>query len=187
MIDTAFQTSEDKADYVLACADEWFQLGWETVNLIETGTGLGHFTEFMARNSWYDRAFTIESVDGNYQSATLRLLDIPGRRVRSVQTIHGDSARWLPLLLDAMDDEGCLIWLDAHEDRVGGDTPVTDELNAIFARPARHLVAVDDARLFGSHQFPTLRWVMDQADRSGYVYFPPAHDIFWLIPKGPGL
>ena len=118
----------------------------------------------------FDRIWTIELGDQLYAEAQEKFRD-----ERKVQLIHGDSGRELGRLLPQLDapalfwlDAPALFWLDAHYSggplrgatsaRGEKDTPILEELSHILgAADTRHVVVIDDARLFGTDPaYPTL-------------------------------
>lgn len=84
----------------------------------------------------------------------------------------GDSADWLPELLQHL-DEPALFWLDAHcmSEYDGEDScPLLAELAAIVAWPyaADSVVLIDDARLLGRPGYPTHDQLYALAERGYY-------------------
>lgn len=122
--------------------------------LIETGTYEGE----MARkcSPHFRRVVTIELDPGLARAAARRLA-----RLGNVEVIEGDSAARLPEVLATL-REPALFWLDGHFSGAGTargdrDTPLEAELEAIGRHPVRrHVVLIDDARLLGSGDYPTL-------------------------------
>ncbi|MBI1798044.1 MAG: hypothetical protein HYR74_13470 [Candidatus Eisenbacteria bacterium] len=122
--------------------------------LIETGTYEGE----MARkaSAHFRRVVTIELDPGLARAAERRLA-----RLGNVEVLCGDSARVLPQVLAAL-REPALFWLDGHFSGVGTargdtDTPLAAELEAIARHPvAGHVVLIDDARLLGTGEYPSL-------------------------------
>lgn len=122
--------------------------------LIETGTYEGE----MARKAspHFRRIVTIELDAGLARAATLKLA-----RLGHVEVIAGDSAQVLPEVLASL-REPALFWLDGHFSGAGtargaSDTPLLAELEAITRHPVPgHVVLIDDARLLGAGDYPTL-------------------------------
>lgn len=140
---------------------------------IETGTCHGDTPA--ALTGEFDRLFTIELSSAFFAAAQRRF------EGTNVTCLHGDSAQILPAVLAELDGPA-LIWLDGHWSggntaRGSIDTPVVAELEAIFAAAHRHIVVVDDARLFGgmTHHteefadYPDVEWITKLAKRHDYV------------------
>jgi hypothetical protein len=93
------------------------------------------------------------------------LFELAQRRLASYQKItllEGNSATELPKILSRL-SEPTLFWLDAHYSgeetaRADTDTPIANELQAIFRHPVKkHVILIDDARCFnGRSGYPTL-------------------------------
>jgi hypothetical protein len=127
---------------------------------VETGTSFGDMVRVMIPH--FDRIWTIELGDQLYAEAQQSF-----REARHVELIHGDSGRELGRLLPQL-DAPALFWLDAHYSggplrgatsaRGEKDTPILEELSHILgAADTRHVVVIDDARLFGTDPaYPTL-------------------------------
>ena len=127
---------------------------------VETGTSFGDMVQAMIPH--FDQIWTIELGDRLYAEAQEKFRD-----ARNVELIHGDSGRELGRLVPTL-DAPALFWLDAHYSggplrgatsaRGEKDTPILEELDHILgAAETRHVVAIDDARLFGTDPaYPTL-------------------------------
>lgn len=149
---------------------------------IETGTAGGDTPAALMGD--FDQLYTIEVGDTAYQAAVERFA---GSRVIC---LHGDSALVLPLVLATVGDTPALLWMDGHfcgGDRGDKDTPVLEELAAVFASPVPHVVLIDDARLFegmshyGEHDWPHIDEVVALATAHGY-HFEVVDDIVRLTP-----
>ena len=127
---------------------------------VETGTSFGDMVKAMIPH--FDRIWTIELGDRLYAEAQEKFRD-----ARNVELIHGDSGRELGRLIPKL-NAPALFWLDAHYSggplrgatsaRGEKDTPILEELDHILgAAEPRHVVVIDDARLFGTDPaYPTL-------------------------------
>jgi hypothetical protein len=127
---------------------------------VETGTSFGDMVRAMIPH--FDRIWTIELGDRLYAEAQEKFRD-----ARNVELIHGDSGRELGHLLPTL-DAPALFWLDAHYSggplrratsaRGEKDTPILEELGHLLsAVETRHVLVIDDARLFGTDPaYPTL-------------------------------
>jgi hypothetical protein len=130
--------------------------------LVETGTYRGEMV--VAQRGRFRQIWSIELDDRLYAEAAARF-----RGDRHVTILHGDSASVLPQLLQGI-REPCLFWLDGHYSggvtaRGESDTPVVRELAAILGHPvAGHVVLIDDARMFGSGDYPTAEAVREQVN-----------------------
>lgn len=151
---------------------------------IETGTNDGG-TPWALKED-FDQLFTIELGQRQWRAAVAMF-----EPYAHVQCLQGDSAVVLPHVLGLV-DQPALIWLDGHWS--GGatahgpkDTPVIEELRAIFATGIDHVVLVDDARLFegmpgyGEHDWPHIDQVRRLAKEHGYN-FKVTDDIIRLTP-----
>lgn len=155
---------------------------------IETGTNTGD-TPWALMHAFVD-LYTIELDETLFQDANNRFVQQP-----NVHVIHGDSTYVLPQIL-AKINVPALVWLDGHHS--GGatargdlDTPVVQELEALFADTRKHVILVDDARIFKGqpehddephyHDYPSCEWVQEQAEANGYDYLL-LDDIIRLTP-----
>jgi len=136
--------------------------------LVETGTFLGDMV--YAMQDQFDHIISIELGNVLYLHAVLRFI-----RLRNIRILHGDSARVLVKVLGWL-REPALFWLDAHYS--GGittkgnkETPIVEELMAIFAHPIKgHVILIDDAREFnGTKDYPTLDTLRVLVARHGFV------------------
>lgn len=123
--------------------------------LIESGTCHGDMVEAM-RND-FTRIFSVELSPEFHAGAARRFAG-----VKHVEIILGDSATALTGILERM-KEPALFWLDGHYSggntaRGAKDTPIFEELTQIYRTgDTRHVVLIDDARLFGTDPaYPTL-------------------------------
>jgi hypothetical protein len=148
---------------------------------VESGTANGDTPAYLA--PFFDHLWTIERDGRLFALAVERFMGT------NVTPLHGDSGQLLPGLLAQL-DRPALFWLDGH--RCGGesgpdDTPLLDELAAIFVSPLRHVVLIDDARLLGgmSHygewDWPHIDVVRAMAEAAGYT-FEMDDDIIRLVP-----
>ena len=139
--------------------------------LVETGTYLGDMVE--ANRNLFPEIYSIELSEDLYQRALERF-----RGVTGVHLYQGDSAKVLPEILRTVSGP-CLFWLDGHYSAgitAKGDreTPVLDELRAIFGRwHDENILLIDDARCFnGQNDYPTLDELaaLAQAHRPGLIF-----------------
>lgn len=149
---------------------------------IETGTSVGDTP--WALMDVFTTIYTIEVGESLWLEATKRF------RGTNVICFHGDSAEILPVLLHEYVRQPALLWLDGHfcgDARADKDTPIIEELEAIFATNLPHVVLIDDARLFegmshfGEHDWPHVDQVKTMAADHGYTY-EVADDIIRLTP-----
>ena len=102
----------------------------------------------------------------------------------------------MPQVLAEVPDRA-LIWLDGHYCGPGTGrgvkwTPVVEELIHVWNDPHRHVIFIDDARIFAEgpehdleehySDYPALSWVRAEAGKRNYQYIL-ADDIIRLIPK----
>jgi hypothetical protein len=122
--------------------------------LVETGTLRGDMVE--ATRNAFQRIWSIELDSDLHAAAATRFRDYP-----QVSIVHGDSATALPEIVTG-ESRPILFWLDGHwsgGDTARGDldTPVLAELTAILARRnGDDVILIDDARLFGTGDYPTI-------------------------------
>lgn len=160
---------------------------------VETGTHLGETCWFLRDD--FDRLFTIELFPEFYNNAVERF------RGTKVSPVFGDSAEMLAQVLGGFEGPA-LFWLDGHHSGPGTahgavkGTPVVEELETLFADPRKHVILVDDARVFKGQpengdyphyaDYPTCEWVEEQARAHGYDY-ELRDDVMRLTPAVPGL
>lgn len=128
---------------------------------VESGTSHGDGVAAML--PYVDEVHTIEAWDEACQFSINRFKG-DGR----VHIYFGDSAEILPGILDEIDPEPALFWLDAHYSGDGTalldkETPIVAELEAIAkVSHLDHCIIVDDARGFGVwNDYPTIDWMKD--------------------------
>lgn len=123
--------------------------------LVETGTWMGDM--IYAVQDDFDR---IISVELNPELAA-RARELFASQSH-IEIMQGDSAKLMPEILSAIDGPA-VFWLDAHctaagDVVVGGDSVITEEVVPIILHNHRHLVLIDDARLFvGRDGYPQLK------------------------------
>lgn len=127
---------------------------------VETGTSFGDMVQAMIPH--FDRIWTIELGERLHAEAQRKFRD-----AANVTLVHGDSGRELGRLIPELETPA-LFWLDAHYSggplrgatsaRGEKDTPILEELHHVLgASEPRHVVVIDDARLFGvDPAYPTL-------------------------------
>lgn len=155
---------------------------------IETGTNRGD-TPWALRHN-FDKLYTIELSEELYDAASARFRDSP-----MVQCVHGDSTERLPEVLPQFKGPA-LVWLDGHHSGPGTahgtlDTPIVQELEALFADGRKHVILIDDARIFDGQpehldyphygDYPSCEWVEEQARAHGFDY-ELRDDIMRLTP-----
>lgn len=145
--------------------------------LVETGTNEGK-TPLALKDSFAD-VYTIELDPLLHSCAVSLFADTP-----NVTCVHGDSAHVLPGVLAEFDGPA-LVWLDGHYSGPGtahgpDSSPIRDELRILFDDGRKHVILVDDARIFDGGpehllydhylEYPSLDWVEDFAIDHGYDY-----------------
>jgi hypothetical protein len=151
-----------------------------TETLIETGTCFGFMVEAMRNH--FKHIFSIELNHALFEHAVTKF-----RKYPHIVIYEGDSTTVLPRLLMAINPSRCLFWLDGHYS--GGvtskgqkDTPILDELEAIFQYVERPVILIDDARYFtGNQDYPTLEKVRELATSHGLA-FANKNDVIRLTP-----
>lgn len=121
---------------------------------VETGTLFGDMVYAM-RNE-FKTLYSIEVYEPLFRRATQRF-----RFRNQIHILNGDSGVVLHELVKTLDSP-TLFWLDGHYSGEGtgkgeGDTPIFNELKAIFKMSEPFAIAIDDARLFGTDPgYPSL-------------------------------
>ena len=121
--------------------------------LVETGTYLGDTVE--AQRKRFRKVVSIELSPDLHRAALVRFA-----HRKNVTLLEGDSADLMESVLAQLDGPA-LFWLDGHYSagvtaQGSLDTPVQRELEIILGSPEKHVILVDDARCFGSGDYPTL-------------------------------
>lgn len=150
--------------------------------LVESGTFEGDMVEGVRRS--FDRVISIELDEDLARRARARFAEHP-----SVAIVQGDSGQILRDVLAGI-DRPCVLWLDGHYSagvtaRGSSDTPIALELAHVGAHPlrGRHVVLIDDARLFtGAGDYPTLEWVEAWARSAGYPGAEVVDDVIVIAP-----
>lgn len=136
---------------------------------VETGTFLGHTTNFMADH--FDICHSIELDETLHRQAVERFAGNDAIIVH-----HGSSASVLPEIMTDL-DEPAFFWLDAHYSRsvtagASQDAPIEIELRSILEhRIKNHTIFIDDSRSFlGVDGYPTVRQVITFVKRTAPHY-----------------
>jgi hypothetical protein len=121
--------------------------------LVETGTYLGDMVE--AQRARFRQVISIELAPFLYRAACARF-----KHAQNVLILEGDSGELMESVLGRL-DAPTLFWLDGHysagvsaHGTLG--TPIQRELETILGSSIDHVILVDDARCFGTGDFPTL-------------------------------
>src|SRR5215469_2310152 len=124
--------------------------------VVETGTFLGDMAAFLSA-----RGFDVITIELDPTLAALARRRFAGNR--RVQLIEGDSGTRLPTVVNQL-TYPALFYLDAHYSGPGTgkgeiETPISAEIDLILTRaPAKSVVAIDDARCFGTEpDYPPLQ------------------------------
>jgi hypothetical protein len=155
---------------------------------IETGTNRGDTAIWAAEH--FREIVTIEADPHLHDVASRRLSEY-----RNAEVLLGRSQEELSRILRGRGR--CLIWLDAHWSGPGTsgeehECPVLDEIRAVDASDAEHIVLIDDARLFlnaplpphKQDQWPSIGAVLDCL-REGFpqAYITVWRDVIIRIPR----
>lgn len=131
-----------------------YQARYNVQTLVETGTFLGDM--IAAQLSNFSRLISIELSPRLHRDARNRF-----RKHSRVELYEGDSSRVLPGIMPTI-SEKALFWLDGHYSAgitaLGEkESPICEELDAIFRYDKGHVLLIDDARGFiGEGGYPTL-------------------------------
>ena len=131
-----------------------------TGTMVETGTLMGDMVDAMKNH--FSQIYSIEISPELAKKAQQRF-----RNNNNIQIIEADSATALKTLVPNI-QESALFWLDGHYS--GGntgkgdkDTPILDELAAIYASKHKHIILIDDARCFGVEKdYPSIEELSSQ-------------------------
>lgn len=124
------------------------------VNYVETGTHVGKSLAWAVDSRLFQRCIGIE-IDSGYAAKTIERVGL------NAHVLIGDSVQHLPQLAKQL-NAPTFFWLDAHwspdltweEPRV--ICPLLDELRIIAERPYNDVVFIDDARLLGTGEWPSV-------------------------------
>jgi len=148
---------------------------------VETGTCQGDMVEAV-RND-FARVTSIELDDNLYLKAKQRF-----ENCKNVEILHGDSGVVLRQVVPLI-NAPALFWLDGHysgEGTAKGDTetPIMAELETICSSGLRHVVLIDDARLFtGNGDYPSISELEKYVrDRKKSIIFEINDGIIRLTP-----
>lgn len=129
---------------------------------VETGTFLGDTVDYFKNK--FEKVYSIELSEELAGRAVERF-----KSEKKVKIIQGDSGVVLHDLVNQF-SKPAIFWLDGHYSsefflgneyiktaRADKDTPVENELKAIFKSSIPHIILIDDARLFtGVNDYPTI-------------------------------
>jgi FkbM family methyltransferase len=164
------------------------EFGIET--FVETGTFLGDTVEFFKNK--FDKVYSIELSEDLANRAIERF-----NKDRNVEIIQGDSGTVLHDLVENL-QQSAIFWLDGHYSseffvgtefiktaRSDKNTPIENELKAIFRSKATHIILIDDARLFiGENDYPTIDALKKIIKNSRPEYAVTVDtDIIRVVPK----
>ncbi len=133
---------------------------------IETGTYYGDMVSAQIGN--FGKIISIEINAQFYRDAVCRF-----DKDKNVRIIHGNSKDVLYGVLEGI-GEPCIFWLDGHyfrpehTPRGESQSPVLEELDIILAHPYRHVILIDDMRLFDGIYYPSVGQVKEKM--KGYNY-----------------
>ncbi len=121
--------------------------------LVETGTYLGEMVEAQRRH--FEQVLSIELSPTLYQAAREKFAG-----ANNVTLLQGDSADLIESVVARLAGPA-LFWLDGHYSAgitaLGAlATPVREELDVILRSRHDHVILVDDARCFGTGDYPNL-------------------------------
>lgn len=152
--------------------------------LIESGTYLGEMVE--AQRKYFSKVISIELSQTLFENAENRFSEY-----KNIVILLGDSGELIKKIVPDLEGSA-IFWLDGHYS--GGntakgkiETPVMNELEAIFQSDLEHIILIDDARLFdGKNDYPTLKYLEDVANKAGYSLSLEDDIIRLLKVKGRG-
>ena len=152
--------------------------------VVETGTFLGDTAAFLSGHG-----YEVITIELDPKLAALARLRFRGNR--HVRLIEGDSGTRLPAIVQEL-RRPALFYLDAHYSGPGTgkgeiETPISAEIDILLQRaPAGSVVAIDDARCFGtSPDYPPLAQFLDALQKCGVGDAHVANDaIVFSVPGG---
>ncbi len=167
-----------------------YALKYNTLIFVETGTFVGDTIDYLKEK--FDKLYSVELSEELSRNAQKRF-----KNNSHISIIHGDSGEVLWDLIPKLNSPA-LFWLDGHYSSIyhyngnpyltakgHQDTPVVLELNAIATSEYKHIILIDDARLFkGENGYPTIPELVAIINRSfnGYEIKIKA-DIIRITPK----
>jgi len=156
---------------------------------VETGTFLGDTVEYFRQK--FDTLYSIELSKTLAEKAAARFAGN-----KNVQIIQGDSGEELKKLVLKI-DAPTLYWLDGHYSseffmgseyivtaRGEKDTPVVNELKTLLNDKHKHVILIDDARLFnGENDYPTIKQIRKMLLDAAHPYtLSVEKDIIRILP-----
>ncbi len=158
---------------------------FNATHFIETGTFMGDTT--MAVKDNFEKIDTIE-LD---EKLALRAKEV-FKPYAHINTWQGDSGVKLGEILNTIPKNTiCFFWLDGHFS--GGitakadlNTPISAELNTIFNHSKKHVIFIDDARLFfsGEEDYPPFEELVKQIKMyNDSISIEVKDDIIRITPK----
>jgi hypothetical protein len=143
--------------------------------LVETGTFLGDTSAEMAAH--FDRVYTVEAAQELFAAVAPRFA-----KLSNVHRFYGDSGVILNEIVPRL-SAPALFWLDAHVQgfaQAGELNPIIREVLTVVAdQRHRHVLAIDDMRLFGAaSEYPTIEELRAALGKTGRQHqFTIAGDI----------
>lgn len=145
---------------------------------IETGTYMGDMIDSV--KNVFSEIHSIELAAKYYERAQ-KIFD----NYAHINLHFGDSGDVMKELLSTL-DKPALIWLDAHysgSETAGAeqDAPVLKELHHIFNHPQKHIILIDDARLFtGTGGYPSLNQLNKFVNKHSDYSMRVKADCIWV-------
>lgn len=134
--------------------------------LVETGTFAGESALWAA-----NEGLVVHTIEADNDKRT-SLIDLFSDKP-NIHFYCADSAIYLGKILKGL-EKPALIFLDAHDSPdIDSNQTVLKEIEAIRKCKTKHIVMIDDARLFGTGDWPTIQTVLDALKRTGrtcYVF-----------------
>jgi hypothetical protein len=156
-------------------------------DFVETGTFQGKTTSWAASN--FGNVYTVEYSSILYEAALKKFAETP-----TIKCLFGSSPARLPEILIQLNSPA-IFWLDAHW--CGGDTygagdecPLLDEIALVIHQPEKHIIMIDDARLFlkspsklhSNDQWPGLDEIIGLLSKRQGFYTFSCEDVIVSIP-----
>jgi hypothetical protein len=165
----------------------YLQRTFDITCFFETGTLLGQTTAWAAER--FAQVVTVERAPEYFNFVQVRFSDHP-----RVETLFGDSREHLKARAASLPTT--LFWLDAHwsgDVTAGADDecPLLDEIAAIAGDLDRHVVLIDDARLFlappdpphNPDHWPSLCAITDALRAHHQPYIVVHEDVLIAVPS----
>ena len=169
---------------------EYYRNLYKPSMFVETGTFIGDTVDYFKNK--FDFIYSIELSEELAKKASARF-----ENNNNIRIIQGNSSDVLPAVVLNLKSES-LFWLDGHYSsefyldneliktaKGKSDTPIEKELDILLSSSTKHIILIDDARLFnGKGDYPSIKAIKNKVKASGLAYnLFISKDIIHLIPN----